>query len=213
MAGVLVRDRRRSGAASPSAARRRSGRAAGTRRRRTWRLELVFDEFQHRAAGESRDGNTRLEHRLQALVGPPPSALQPSGTGRRRPSGPRSGSASPPLRGSCRRISLRVAAVESLGSCHRRSLLPLSKLRPAGERTLLIVARRRGRHCHRCRPVIGKRQKRERTCPEGRKRPSGKRFSNTRNSACPATGRCRPPGARLTLTSARPWHQPLRAGS
>ena len=34
------------------------------------RLEFVFDEFEHRGRGEVRNREHRLEHRLQALVGP-----------------------------------------------------------------------------------------------------------------------------------------------
>jgi hypothetical protein len=37
------------------------------------RLELVFDEFEHRRAGEIGDREHGLEHRLQPLVARPPS--------------------------------------------------------------------------------------------------------------------------------------------
>ena len=39
------------------------------------RLELVVDEFEHRGVGEIRDREHRLEHGLQALVGPAADGL------------------------------------------------------------------------------------------------------------------------------------------
>ena len=39
------------------------------------RFELVLDEFEHRGVGEIRDREHRLEHGLQALVGPPADRL------------------------------------------------------------------------------------------------------------------------------------------
>ena len=106
------------------------------------RLELVLDEFEHRRAGEVGDREHRLEDGLQALVRTAAlRARPPSGTGRRRPSEPRSGSASPRLRGMLPknlRTRLRPLKVRCLG--HRRSLLP-SWARPRRARLAYVSSR------------------------------------------------------------------------
>ena len=99
------------------------------------RLEVYFTNSSSDGVGKIRDRENRLEDGLQALVGPAALGLvDHAGTGRRTPSEPRSGSASPRLPGYCRRTCERACDRSAYWPCGPRSYRTTALLAPRRDR-------------------------------------------------------------------------------
>ena len=169
-------------------------------------LEFVLDEFQHRRAGKIGNREDRLENGLQSLVRTAAIGLvhhqeliircllNLDEVRHLRN-----------FRDLPEELAYASAAIESQIMGHRRSLLPLLGAAVAGAPCIVSTAGMRGPS-----------KTGENPFPEGRFRPSEKRFSTvpqTRALQREQVRRTAPrPPKTVTLTSVQPWRQLLRAG-